>query len=124
MKLLVLSGHYNTQLGLLAALELDRYQGSDRLPWFTSIPSFAATLTLELHLHEESGAFLVRLVMQVSGRGRRGEGEGLHSCRTRRLRCACHSVLWWKALVRLVVTPSTLLLGMWKVCLRSAGRWQ
>lgn len=75
MKLLVMSGHYNTQLGLLAALELDRYQGSARVPWFTSIPSFAATLSLELHLHEESGAFLVRLVMQVRGH-RRGSGAG------------------------------------------------
>ncbi|KXZ41623.1 hypothetical protein GPECTOR_356g120 [Gonium pectorale] len=74
-KLLSLSGHYNTQLGVLAALELDAYPPAANFTWFRNIPKLAAVMAFELHAAAApaaaggaagSGAteFFVRLVAQ------------------------------------------------------------
>ena len=55
-KLLTIAGHYNTQLGVLAALQADQVTNST-LPWLgKKIPSPAAVLVFELHhLSEKEG---------------------------------------------------------------------
>jgi lysosomal acid phosphatase len=74
-RLLVVSSHYNTQLGLLAALQLDRYDPAEAaLPWLRpdngTIPTTAAVLALELHQGQEvdpatrAPVVAVRLVAQ------------------------------------------------------------
>ncbi|KAG2501116.1 hypothetical protein HYH03_000934 [Edaphochlamys debaryana] len=68
-KLLSLSGHYNTQLGLLSALAIDKLPGAMAvLPWYRAIPRLAAVLAFELHALPAAGsetpAFYVRLVAQ------------------------------------------------------------
>lgn len=63
-RFLSISAHYNTQLGVLAALGADQAQGSDQVPWFSrKMPSPAAVLVFELHRFEQDG-LMVRLVMQ------------------------------------------------------------
>jgi hypothetical protein len=59
-KLLSVSSHYNTQLGLLAALGVDQVPNSD-LVWLKKIPATAAVLALELHKTDDS-ALWVRVV--------------------------------------------------------------
>lgn len=61
-KLLSVSSHYNTQLGLLAALGVDQVPNSD-LVWLKKIPATAAVLALELHKTDDS-ALWVRVVAQ------------------------------------------------------------
>ncbi|GFR50752.1 hypothetical protein Agub_g13018 [Astrephomene gubernaculifera] len=72
-KLLSLSGHYNTQLGVLAALQLDTWAPAASFTWFGSIPKLAAVMAFELHAVRPSSsssssstspAFYVRLVAQ------------------------------------------------------------
>lgn len=70
-RFLAISGHYNTQLGVLAALGADQAAGSAQVPWFTSkIPSPAAVLIFELHRFPAApqgqgpDALAVRLVLQ------------------------------------------------------------
>lgn len=48
-KLLSVSSHYNTQLGLLAALGIDAYAPAQGFQWLTSIPRLAAVMVFELH---------------------------------------------------------------------------
>lgn len=63
-RFLSVSGHYSTQLGVLAALGADRAPGSDQVPWFgAKLPSPAAVLAFELHRREQEG-LVVRLVLQ------------------------------------------------------------
>ncbi|KAF5842269.1 hypothetical protein DUNSADRAFT_8332 [Dunaliella salina] len=66
-KLLSISSHFNTQLGLLAALELDQHApAKNQLKWLdSSFPSLASVLVFELHTSGASGGDLaVRLVAQ------------------------------------------------------------
>ncbi|EFJ51404.1 hypothetical protein VOLCADRAFT_103449 [Volvox carteri f. nagariensis] len=69
-KLLSLSGHYNTQLGILAALELDKWPGASNFTWLTSLPKLAAVLVFELHAADDrppvvtAPSYYVRLVYQ------------------------------------------------------------
>jgi len=71
-KLLTIAGHYNTQLGVLAALQADQVANST-LPWLEEkIPSPAAVLVFELH-HlpaEEEG--------KEKKEGEEGRGEGYY----------------------------------------------
>jgi hypothetical protein len=68
-KLLLVSSHYNTQLGLLSALGVDRQPAAAAaVPWLARIPSLAALLALELHRDPGSSAWAVRLVAQVGAR--------------------------------------------------------
>lgn len=67
-KLVHLSGHYNTQLGVLGALEIDQDPAAADVTWFSKIPSLAALMAFELH-GDTSGDqspqdLAVRLVMQ------------------------------------------------------------
>lgn len=71
--MLSLSGHYNTQLGLLSALQLDKYQPASNFTWFASIPKLAALMVFELHyvnpaaitfLAGSNPSYFVRLVYQ------------------------------------------------------------
>ncbi len=49
-QLIVLSAHYNTQLSLLAALDIESTPDADLdIPWLSSIPQLASVLTFELH---------------------------------------------------------------------------
>lgn len=69
-RLLAAFGHYNTQLGLLAAMSLDTAAGSSKHPWFSNkIPSPAAVLAFELHCTRSKAAdappqCVVRVVIQ------------------------------------------------------------
>lgn len=72
-RLLSLSGHYNTQLGVLAALRLDLNPASvASIPWFSNIPRLAAVMVFELHYFDTPGSqgqqpgrvYYVRLVAQ------------------------------------------------------------
>jgi hypothetical protein len=65
-KLLVVSGHHNTQLGLLAALELDKYAPAASSLWLKQAPTFGAVLVLELHRDPTTNAYSVRMVYQVN----------------------------------------------------------
>ncbi len=67
LKLLLVSSHYNTQLGLLAALEVDKSPAAPAVAWLARIPALAAVLAFELHRAPASGAWAVRLVAQVGG---------------------------------------------------------
>jgi hypothetical protein len=69
VRLLVVSGHYNTQLGVLAALYLDNMMAAQTaaVPWLTRIPATAAVLAFELHRSDGSfgnATFAARLVAQ------------------------------------------------------------
>eukprot|EP00200_Dunaliella_tertiolecta_P005510 CAMPEP_0202343236 /NCGR_PEP_ID=MMETSP1126-20121109/3448_1 /ASSEMBLY_ACC=CAM_ASM_000457 /TAXON_ID=3047 /ORGANISM="Dunaliella tertiolecta, Strain CCMP1320" /LENGTH=501 /DNA_ID=CAMNT_0048934285 /DNA_START=163 /DNA_END=1668 /DNA_ORIENTATION=+ len=69
-KLLSISSHFNTQLGLLAALELDQHPpAKNQLKWLdSSFPSLASVLVFELHTSGATGGDLaVRLVAQDLG---------------------------------------------------------
>lgn len=74
--LLVLSAHYNTQLGLLAALDIEFTPGAEDIAWRTRIPNLAAVLAFELHKVGGVGgvglppSYYVRAVFQD------GPGEG------------------------------------------------
>lgn len=48
-KLLAFSSHYNTQLGLLAALGMDTWPLAAAVPWTLKIPKLSALLAFELH---------------------------------------------------------------------------
>jgi hypothetical protein len=61
----VVSSHYNTQLGLLAALEVDMSPAAPAVAWLTKIPALAAVLAFELHMDPAIGTGAVRLVAQV-----------------------------------------------------------
>lgn len=65
-KLLHLSSHYNTQLGLLGALRIDRDPAAANFNWFKKIPSLAALMAFELHSDSSTrpADLAVRLVMQ------------------------------------------------------------
>lgn len=75
-RLVILSGHYNVQLGILAALGLDTFYNASRevepMPWITvsqigftgSIPSPAAVLAFELHQDHSGYRHAVRAVFQ------------------------------------------------------------
>jgi lysosomal acid phosphatase len=56
------SAHYNTQLGVLAALELDARLTPAQLPWLAALPATSSLLAFELHGGPAVQA--VRLVMQ------------------------------------------------------------
>lgn len=65
--LLVMSSHYNTQLGLLAALDIESSPGAEDIPWRTQIPSLASVLAFELHKLGGTGlpaSYYVRAVYQ------------------------------------------------------------
>lgn len=61
-KLVAISSHYNTQLGLLAALDMDQMPEAAAIPWMKKIPALSAVLALELH--RKGSEYLVRMVMQ------------------------------------------------------------
>jgi lysosomal acid phosphatase len=66
LRLLHVSGHYNTQLGLLAALGADTTPYAADIAWLRKIPETAALMAFELH---STGAkadkkYFVRLVVQ------------------------------------------------------------
>ena len=66
-RLVVVSGHYNTQLGVLSALYLDGLPSAQAVvPWLTRIPATAAVLAFELYLRDGGNgtAYAVRLVAQ------------------------------------------------------------
>jgi hypothetical protein len=73
-RLLVTAAHYNSQLGLAAALKLDRHAPAQRaVQWFDAaagaIPALASVMAWELHAGfdaaaSSSAAFAVRLVVQ------------------------------------------------------------
>lgn len=68
-RLVVVSGHYNTQLGILGGLYLDNMTASQTaaVPWLTRIPATAAVLAFELHRSDGSfgnATFAARLVAQ------------------------------------------------------------
>jgi hypothetical protein len=63
-RLLLTSGHYNTQLGLLAALQANRYLSPAQLPWLATIPATSSILVFELHHDVTSHELAVRLVIQ------------------------------------------------------------
>ncbi|PRW05761.1 acid phosphatase [Chlorella sorokiniana] len=65
-KMLHLSGHYNTQLGLLGALQIDQDPATANFTWFKKIPSLAAVMAFELHSDPSTrpADLAVRLVMQ------------------------------------------------------------
>lgn len=67
-KLLTVSSHYNTQLGVLSALQaaVPPSQRTQHI-WQTKIPSLAAVLVFELHSTPE-GVFVVRAVFQDGSR--------------------------------------------------------
>lgn len=67
VKLHVLSAHYNTQLGLMAALQQDTFEASRGNAWFNSLPNYASTLVLELHREKGTNNYAVRMVQQVRG---------------------------------------------------------
>lgn len=60
--LLVLSAHYNTQLGLLAALDIESV--AEDIAWRTRIPSLASVLAFELHKAGVPPSYYVRAVFQ------------------------------------------------------------
>lgn len=65
--LLVLSTHYNTQLGLLAALDIENSPGAEDIAWRTRIPNLASVLAFELHRIGALGlppSYYVRAVFQ------------------------------------------------------------
>lgn len=63
-KLLTVSSHYNTQLGLLSALQsVVPAAQRTQYQWLSKIPSLAAVLVLELHA-SSSGQLVVRAVYQ------------------------------------------------------------
>lgn len=64
-KLLTVSAHYNTQLGVLAALQAgaDPSRRTHYL-WQQRIPSLAAVLAFELHRSPDGATFVVRAVFQ------------------------------------------------------------
>lgn len=76
-KLVHLSGHYNTQLGVLGALGTDEDPGAANVTWLTKIPSLAALMAFELHgdAAARPQELAVRLVMQVRGLAGRGDGR-------------------------------------------------
>jgi len=61
-KLLVTSGHYNTQLGLLATLQADRHLSPAQLPWLATLPATSSILVFELYHDVTSDTLAVRLV--------------------------------------------------------------
>jgi hypothetical protein len=66
---LLTSGHYNTQLGLLAAMALDTALTPVQLPWLATLPATSAVLAFELHHAPWNGSatghlLAVRLVFQ------------------------------------------------------------
>ena len=68
-RLVVVSGHYNTQLGVLSALKMDALLPAAQaaaVPWLTRIPATAAVLAFELFSSDgENGTFYAtRLVAQ------------------------------------------------------------
>jgi hypothetical protein len=65
-KLLTVSSHYNTQLGLLSALQ-SAVPPSRRTqhPWLTKIPSLASVLVLELHSSSSSSSSSSQLVVRA-----------------------------------------------------------
>jgi hypothetical protein len=77
-RLVIISSHYNVQLGVLSALEMDKYmiknpQSAPYVPWVTVpelnivglVPSAAATLVFELHASSMNmSAYAVRAVYQ------------------------------------------------------------
>jgi len=78
-RLLLVAGHYNTQLGLLAALKIDQLPEKERnnVLWLQKAPEFAAFMAFELHatpltrqppgvtaVSQQSRSFAVRLVAQ------------------------------------------------------------
>ncbi len=83
-RLIILSGHYNVQLGIMAALKMDKYllqnpSASPSVPWVTVpsanltgvIPSAAAVLAFELHQSADRRSYAVRAVLQ-NGPGKSG----------------------------------------------------
>lgn len=66
-KLVSVSSHYNTQLGVLAALQaaVPPSQRSSHA-WQAAIPSLAAVLAFELHRDGASGGYVVRAVAHDS----------------------------------------------------------
>ncbi len=65
LRLKLVSGHYNTQLGVLAALRLDKFLPASKMPWLSSMPSTAAVLVFELHQSTaDANLFAVRAVIQ------------------------------------------------------------
>lgn len=64
-KVLHLSGHYNTQLGVLSALALDTHPAAADTPWLRKIPSLAALMAFEVVASSSSPpSFAIRLVLQ------------------------------------------------------------
>lgn len=57
-----MSGHYNLQLGLLAALGVDTLKGND-ITWSKKIPSAGAVIAVELHKAADGG-YWVKAVYQ------------------------------------------------------------
>jgi hypothetical protein len=70
-RLVLTSAHYNTQLGLLSALNMDSLPAARAaaVPWLTRIPALASVLAFELHRvsgggSNASAAHAVRAVVQ------------------------------------------------------------
>ncbi|KAL4457857.1 hypothetical protein ABPG75_012722 [Micractinium tetrahymenae] len=66
-KVVHLSGHYDTQLGILGAIALNQLPAAANFTWFKKIPSLAAIMVFELHASGSDGvpqSLAVRLVMQ------------------------------------------------------------
>jgi hypothetical protein len=93
VRLMVLSAHYNTQLGVMSALGQDTYAGSKDNLWFSTIPNWASTLVLELHQEPGSSNYAVRMVQQV-GRVAGGWCVVLLGRVAGRWRLACALVVW------------------------------
>jgi hypothetical protein len=66
VRLVLLSAHYNTQLGILSALGVDGLPAAAaaRVPWLTRLPATASMLAFELRRSRDGGAHAVRAVLQ------------------------------------------------------------
>ena len=53
-RLVLTSAHYNTQLGLISAMALDKFLTPAALPWLASIPATSSVLAFELHTSADS----------------------------------------------------------------------
>lgn len=63
-KLLTVSSHYNTQLGVVSALQAGAQpHARTQYPWLTKIPALASVLVFELHSSSD-GQLFVRVVYQ------------------------------------------------------------